>query len=523
MGSELATTPIIFTNSVQTGATDGKNIYLNPEYYANVDDDVRLYLLAHEILHNKFMHMFRLKEKNGQPRDMDLWNIVCDALVNANLKCDGIHIPDGRICSDTDNEYGDWVLQYNCEELYELKKRQKEEQDKNNNQAQSDKKEQGEQQENQEKNQEQGQGEQQENQEKNQGQEEGEQQEGQEKNQEQGQGEQQKGQENNQEQGQGEQQEGQGNNQKQEKVKGKNSQTLDGKSGGDDHSLWEEAFASLTKQTQEKESKQQKEDDGEQTKEREEPQEVDIDERKEFESYRQEKIARFEAMRQQTLQKIRENPEEDYNLENIGESTEPIAWQTLLRREIEKEETMWSQRRSIAENNYAYRLIENDIEDGAETQVMIDVSGSVNVELVKAFLRQTKSILKHSKLKVGCFAVRASEFKEINNVRDIENFRIPIECGSNGTNLDLAARSFTIKNGKRIRNKKVNKIVFTDGEPFPADRMPKEDLKGEDIIWLVYGNKNFNPCCGKVIQITEKQLEQLYVASTKTVGESLAR
>ena len=51
----------------------------------------------------------------------------------------------------------------------------------------------------------------------------------------------------------------------------------------------------------------------------------------------------------------------------------------------------------------------------------------------------------------------------------------------------------------------------------------KEDLKGEDIIWLVYGNKNFNPCCGKVIQITEKQLEQLYVASTKTVGESLAR
>ena len=39
--------------------------------------------------------------------------------------------------------------------------------------------------------------------------------------------------------------------------------------------------------------------------------------------------------------------------------------------------------------------------------------------------------------------------------------------------------------------------------------MPKEDLKRENIIWLVYGNKDFKPCCGKVINITEKQLEQL--------------
>ena len=33
-----------------------------------------------------------------------------------------------------------------------------------------------------------------------------------------------------------------------------------------------------------------------------------------------------------------------------------------LEKEIEKSETIWSQRRSIAENNYAYRLEENDIE-----------------------------------------------------------------------------------------------------------------------------------------------------------------
>lgn len=49
--------------------------------------------------------------------------------------------------------------------------------------------------------------------------------------------------------------------------------------------------------------------------------------------------------------------------------------------EIEKSETIWSQRRSIAENNFAYRLEENDIEEDAETQVMIDVSGSVNLNM----------------------------------------------------------------------------------------------------------------------------------------------
>ena len=51
-------------------------------------------------------------------------------------------------------------------------------------------------------------------------------------------------------------------------------------------------------------------------------------------------------------------------------------------------------------------------------------------------------------------------------------------------------------------------MVFTDGEPYPGN-MPKEDLKNENVIWLVYGNKNFKPCCGKVIQINENQIQKL--------------
>ena len=43
--------------------------------------------------------------------------------------------------------------------------------------------------------------------------------------------------------------------------------------------------------------------------------------------------------------------------------------------------------------------------------------------------------------------------------------------------------------------------------------MPKEDLKGKNVIWIVYGNKDFKPCCGKVIQVSKQQL-QSYVHTT---------
>lgn len=234
-----------------------------------------------------------------------------------------------------------------------------------------------------------------------------------------------------------------------------------------------------------------------------------IDERGEFEDNRQEKRERFKARREKTKHDIRgAQEEESIKLGSIGESRENIDWKTLLRREVEKTETIWSQKRSIAENNYAYRLEENDIEDEAETEIMIDVSGSVNLDLVKAFLRQIKPILKQSKLKVGCFNERFWGLVDIKNERDIDNFTIPREARGSSAwteDWDLAVRSFTKK-------KEINKIVFTDGYPCPGT-MPKEDLKRENIIWLVYGNKAFNPCCGKVINITERQLEQLHLVS----------
>lgn len=466
-GSEVAASPIVFTKDVRTASTDGKNIYLNPEYFANANEDVRLYLLAHETAHKKFKHMYRLKDKDGNMRDMDLWNIVCDALVNANLKRDGIKIPDGRICSETDKEYGDWVLQYNSEELYEMKKREKEEQENKQNQEQ----------------------------------------------------------------------ENGNNNEKQEKEDNNNSEqnSDEDKGQGDDHSIWKEAFEQQQKDNSKKRqtrsenvgksSKQQNEQEQSQgqiqeqqtNQEENEQQWSDIDEREEFEQNREEKRKKFKSRKGKTEENIRNTDKKNIELGEIGQSKEEIDWKLLVRKEIEKDETIWSQRRSIAENNYAYRLEENEIEDEAETEVMIDVSGSVNLELVKAFLRQLKPLLKESKLRVGCFNEKFWGFVDIKNTRDIDNFVIPEEARGASAwteDWDLAVRSFTKK-------REINKMVFTDGYPCPGN-MPKEDLKKENIIWLVYGNKEFKPCCGKIINITEKQLERLNKAD-KTAEDYITR
>ena len=469
-GSEIAVANIEFKDNLKyhTAATDGKNIYVDPNYFASLSENDRLFTIAHEIMHIKFMHMYRLKDKSGVKRDPELWNIATDAIINANLERDGFTIKEGYVNMPE-------ALDYSAEEFYQklLQEKEKKEQEQKNNQ-----------------NQEQGDGQEQEK----------------DNQQENGQNQQQDNkQDNEQNQEQGKEQD----NENSEQTENQNSD--EGKSQGDDHSLWEEAFKQQ-QNSQKQEQGQEQEQTGE------EHTDIDFDERGEFEDNRKEKREKFKSRREKTEKDIRSTDKGTIELGDIGKSKEEIDWKLLLRREVEKTETIWSQRRSIAENNYAYRLEENDIEDEAETEVMIDVSGSVDLELVKSFLRQLKPLLEQSKLRVGCFNERFWGLVDIKNVRDIDNFNIP--RGARGDSAwtedwDLAVRSFTKK-------REINKIVFTDGYPCPGT-MPKEDLKRENIIWLVYGNKDFKPCCGKVINITEKQLEQLHQIDKSSSMDDISR
>ncbi len=416
-GSEIAKVNIEFNDDLpfHTAATDGQNIYIDPNYFASLSESDRLFTIAHEIMHIKFMHVFRLKDKEGKTRNPELWNIATDAIINANLERDGFTIKDEYINIQE-------ALNYSAEEFYQILLQERE----------------------------------------------------------------------------------------------KKKQEQQQKQSGDDHNLWEEAFKKREQNKKQSGEKQGVKIDSKKEQISVEEQGIGIDEKDEFTENRVEKREKFKARREKTEQEIKTG--KAIKLGNIGKSKEEIDWKVLIRREVEKTETIWSQRKSIAENNYAYRLEENDIEDDTETEIMIDVSGSVQLDLVKAFLRQIKPLLKQSKLRVGCFNEKFWGFVDIKNVRDIDNFAVP--DGARGASSwtedwDLAVRSFTKK-------REINKIVFTDGYPCPGT-MPKDDLKKENVIWLVYGNKSFKPCCGKVINITERQLEQLHLINTDFSREDIIR
>ena len=452
--SEISSANISYRTDLKchTAATDGKNIFFDPEYLAGLSEADRLFLIAHELMHIKFAHAFRLEDKNGEKRDMGIWNIATDAIINANLERDGFIIKEGYVNRPE-------ALNYSAEEFYQLlleeKKSKEQEQQSNSDQGSQD---------------------------KNRSEDSQEQTESQNSN--------------------GETQQDQSNAQDGESSNDKNDG--EGQQIGDDHSLWEEAFEKRKNGDKSNDNSNSSQSDDRSA--NDDLESHSFDEKEEFEKNYEERRTRakenLERLKKEML--TDSNFSDKTNLGSVGESVEEFDWRLLLRREVEKTETIWSQRRSIAENNYAYRLEENDIDDEAETEVMIDVSGSVDLDLVKAFLRMIKPILKESKLKVGCFNEKFWGMKEIKSVNDIDNFEIP--SGARGHSAwtedwDLAVRSFTKK-------REINKIVFTDGEPCPGT-MPKEDLRNENVIWLVYGNKHFKPCCGTVIQITSKQLAKL--------------
>lgn len=401
-GSDIANVNIEYRTNLKyhTAATDGKNIYIDPNYFESLSKDDKIFLIAHELMHIKLKHPFRLLDKNGNKRDLEIWNEATDAIINKNLERDGFTIKEGYINRPD-------ALKYSANELYEIIKKEKE-----NGQ----------------------------------------------------------------------------NNKKNNYIQ-------------DDHSLWEESFEKQKNKNSMIEN------------------EEEIDENKEFSKNRHERrqkdLENLQQSKQKLLKKITPPPSsKKIELNNVGESNHIINWQNLLRREVEKEELTWSRRRSIKENNYAYRLYSAETLEEAETEVMIDISGSVSLKLVKAFLRIIKPILNSSKLKVGCFNERFWGMTEINTNRDIDNFKIPEEARGSFARTedwDLAVRSFTKKS-------EINKIVFTDGWPGPG-KMPKEDLKYEKIIWIVYGNRNFKPICGKVIQITEDELKKLNTLTNSTTSK----
>ena len=76
-----------------TAATDGRDIFLNPRYFAGLPAAQRAGLLLHEVLHAALLHVPR----RGQ-RDALLWNIAADIVVNGAIAAEGQYeLPPGAV------------------------------------------------------------------------------------------------------------------------------------------------------------------------------------------------------------------------------------------------------------------------------------------------------------------------------------------------------------------------------------------------------------------------------------------
>jgi predicted metal-dependent peptidase len=70
-----------FNDNIATAATDGKDIYLNPQFFLSLTNSEQEGLILHELLHAALLHSQRILTRNKE-----LWNISADIVVNLMIK-----------------------------------------------------------------------------------------------------------------------------------------------------------------------------------------------------------------------------------------------------------------------------------------------------------------------------------------------------------------------------------------------------------------------------------------------------
>jgi predicted metal-dependent peptidase len=97
------------SQQLPTAATDGKDIFYNPDYLHSLPVTQQDGLLLHEVLHAALLHVVR-----QGVREAELWNIAADIVVNGIICKQGIfELPPGRL---RDQKLEDLSV----EEIYEL-------------------------------------------------------------------------------------------------------------------------------------------------------------------------------------------------------------------------------------------------------------------------------------------------------------------------------------------------------------------------------------------------------------------
>lgn len=182
----------------------------------------------------------------------------------------------------------------------------------------------------------------------------------------------------------------------------------------------------------------------------------------------------------------------EFEIDDSGLSLPIINWPLILKRPRENVELDWSyQNASLEDGVLSANLEEVATLELYETEIVLDTSGSISDKLLRSFLRECKNILNFSKIKVGCFSDSFYGFKNIKTIKDVDKIKF---VGRGGTNFDAAVNAFS--------KTADNKIIFTDG----IGVIPKKKI---DAIWIVCGNNKIDTNGGKVIYISEEDINNL--------------
>jgi predicted metal-dependent peptidase len=73
----------IYTFHVKTQATDGYNLFVNPQFTYNLDFEQKVFVMAHEVMHCLLNHMRRGNRAGHEPQ---LSNVAADQEVNVTLE-----------------------------------------------------------------------------------------------------------------------------------------------------------------------------------------------------------------------------------------------------------------------------------------------------------------------------------------------------------------------------------------------------------------------------------------------------
>lgn len=88
------THPIIKQLVMPTCGVDGKHLWVNPEFVKRLNNDERVGLLAHEVMHLASGHIWPWRR---QWRDPKLWNSAGDFFINSILRKEGFTLPEGGL------------------------------------------------------------------------------------------------------------------------------------------------------------------------------------------------------------------------------------------------------------------------------------------------------------------------------------------------------------------------------------------------------------------------------------------